>query len=36
MDSDDIESIEVLKGESANKKYGEKGKNGVVVIKKKN
>ena len=36
MDSDDIESIEVLKGESADKKYGEKGKNGVVVIKKKN
>ena len=29
---DDIESINVLKGESANKKYGEKGKNGVIEI----
>jgi TonB family protein len=27
-----IESINVLKGESATKKYGEKGKNGVVEI----
>ena len=36
MDTDDIESINVLKGDSAAKKYGEKGKNGVVVIKSKN
>jgi hypothetical protein len=32
---DDIKSIEVLKGESARKIYGDKGKNGVVVIKLK-
>jgi TonB-dependent SusC/RagA subfamily outer membrane receptor len=31
----DIESINVLKDESAVKQYGEKGKNGVIVIKKK-
>ena len=30
--SGDIESINVLKGESATKIYGEKGKNGVVII----
>lgn len=29
---DDIKSINVLKGESATKKYGDKGKNGVVII----
>ncbi|HET8828379.1 MAG TPA: TonB family protein [Pelobium sp.] len=29
---DDIESVKVLKGESATKKYGAKGKNGVVEI----
>ncbi|WP_298239108.1 M56 family metallopeptidase [uncultured Algibacter sp.] len=29
---DNIESINVLKGESAEKKYGNKGKNGVVEI----
>ncbi|SHM52484.1 TonB-dependent outer membrane receptor, SusC/RagA subfamily, signature region [Cyclobacterium lianum] len=29
---DDIESVSVLKGPSAVKKYGAKGKNGVVVI----
>lgn len=28
----DIESVNVLKGESATKKYGEKGKNGVIEI----
>jgi TonB-dependent SusC/RagA subfamily outer membrane receptor len=27
-----IESISVLKGESATKVFGEKGKNGVIVI----
>ena len=32
---DDIESINVLKGESAIKKYGEKGKNGVIEITSK-
>ena len=30
-----IESIEVLKGESAEKAYGYKGKDGVIVIKMK-
>lgn len=30
-----IESIEVLKGEKATDQYGDKGKNGVVVIKSK-
>lgn len=29
---DDIASVNVLKGEAAIKKYGDKGKNGVVVI----
>ena len=33
---DTIESISVLKGESAVKIYGEKGKDGVVVISLKN
>jgi TonB-dependent SusC/RagA subfamily outer membrane receptor len=31
----DIESINVLKDESAVKQYGEKGKNGVVIISRK-
>lgn len=31
----DIESINVLKNETAIKQYGEKGKNGVIVITKK-
>ncbi|MBT8254336.1 MAG: hypothetical protein HKO90_07295 [Flavobacteriaceae bacterium] len=35
LGSDDIESIAVLKGESAIKKYGEKAKNGAIIIKKK-
>lgn len=29
---DSIEKIEVLKGESATKKYGKKGENGVIII----
>ena len=29
---DSIEKVEVLKGESATKKYGEKGENGVILI----
>jgi len=33
--SNNIESVTVLKDESAIKKYGEKGKNGVVIIKTK-
>ena len=35
---DDIETIQVLKGEKATDKYGDKGKNGVVeiVLKKEN
>ena len=32
IDVDDIESFTVLKGEQATKIYGEKGKNGVVLI----
>lgn len=35
INSNDIENINVLKGESATKKYGEKAKNGVIEIKKK-
>lgn len=35
MDTNSFESISVLKGESATKKYGEKGKNEVIVITKK-
>ena len=29
---DSIEKVEVLKGDSATKKYGEKGENGVILI----
>ena len=32
IDPNDIESIDVLKGESGIAKYGEKGKDGVVSI----
>lgn len=32
IDSDRIETIEVLKGDSATKKYGDKAKNGVIEI----
>lgn len=32
LDPDFIESINVLKGENATKVYGEKGKNGVIII----
>jgi TonB-dependent SusC/RagA subfamily outer membrane receptor len=35
IDHKNIDSINILKGESAIKKYGEKGKNGVVEIAKK-
>lgn len=35
MDPDNIESISVLKGENAEKLYGAKGKNGVIIIKTK-
>ena len=35
IDPNTIESINVLKGESAITKYGEKGKNGVIEIAKK-
>ena len=31
----DIESVNVIKGENATKKYGEKGNNGVIEITKK-
>ncbi|MFA5300306.1 MAG: hypothetical protein WC389_19135 [Lutibacter sp.] len=33
--SENIKSMEVLKGENAIEKYGEKGKNGVILITKK-
>lgn len=36
IEPDQIKSINVLKGEKATKKYGEKAKNGVVEIKTKN
>lgn len=36
LNSDDIATIEVLKGGSADDKYGKKGENGVVVVKTKN
>ncbi|MBN4070424.1 TonB-dependent receptor plug domain-containing protein [Olleya sp. AH-315-F22] len=32
LDSDTIDKIEVLKGDSATKKYGKKAKDGVVII----
>ncbi len=32
---EEIESINVLKGENAIKKYGEKGKDGVIIINTK-
>ena len=32
LNPDDIESINVLKGKAAEKKYGEKGKDGIVEI----
>lgn len=35
LNPQDIASIEVFKGEKAIKKYGEQGKNGVIVIKTK-
>ena len=35
LDSDSIDSIEVLKGDSATKKYGKKAEGGAVVISTK-
>lgn len=35
LNPDKIESVTVLKGDSAIEKYGDKGKNGVVIIKTK-
>ena len=35
INPDDIESVNVLKGEQATRLYGEKGKNGAVIIKPK-
>lgn len=35
MQAEEIESINVLKGEAARKKYGDKGKNGVIEISRK-
>ncbi len=36
IDPNTIESIEVIKGQQADSLYGEKGRNGVIVIKQKN
>ncbi|WP_323788783.1 M56 family metallopeptidase [Psychroserpens sp.] len=35
VDSDDIESVFVIKGDNALKKYGKDGKNGVILMTKK-
>lgn len=35
LDTDTIESVNVLKGKAATEKYGDKGKNGVIVVKTK-
>jgi bla regulator protein blaR1 len=35
LDTDTIESVNVLKGKVATEKYGDKGKNGVIVVKTK-
>jgi TonB-dependent SusC/RagA subfamily outer membrane receptor len=32
LDTDNIESVNVLKGKAATEKYGDKGKNGVIVV----
>jgi TonB family protein len=36
LNPDDIKSIDVLKGESGRQHFGEKGKNGVILIQTKN
>lgn len=36
LNADDIERIEIFKGQKALQKVGEKGKNGVIIIKMKN
>ncbi len=35
VDSDDIKSVNILKGKVAKEAYGDKGKNGVVILTKK-
>ena len=35
VSSDNVKSIEVLKGTSAKDKFGDKGKNGVIIVKTK-
>ena len=35
VDSDDIQSVFILKGEKALEKYGDEGKNGVILMTKK-
>lgn len=35
LDTKDIESLTILKNDAATKQYGEKGKNGVIMIKTK-
>ena len=36
LNADDIERIEIFKGQKALQKVGDKGKNGVIIIKMKN
>jgi len=36
VDPNNIESVTVLKGDAATKKYGNKGKDGVIIIITKN
>ena len=36
LNVDDVECIEVLKGQKASQKVGDKGKNGVIIVKMKN
>ena len=36
LNVDDVEWIEVLKGQKASQKVGDKGKNGVIIVKMKN
>lgn len=35
LSPDDIESIDVIKGDAAIEQYGEEGENGVIIIKKR-
>ncbi len=35
LDPEDIESVEVIKGDAAIAKYGKEGENGVIIVKKR-